>query len=142
MALPENPTVIWVAAVALVRNDGRVLMQRRRRDRAHGGLWEFPGGKIERGESPEFACQREIAEELGLWLKPAALRPVGFASAAQLRQPGLQPLVILLYSCRLWRGEPRCLDDEEIDWFAPQALAGLAMPPLDYPLAVALQLHI
>jgi 8-oxo-dGTP diphosphatase len=125
-----------VVAVALVGVDGSVLMQRRRLGRAHGGLWEFPGGKIEPGEIAEEAAVREIAEELGLAIRASSLRPVGFAS-----DPGVagkpSPL-ILLFRCDDWAGEPQCLDAEEIAWVAPQALAGLAMPPLDYPLARAL----
>jgi 8-oxo-dGTP diphosphatase len=114
-------------------------MQRRRLDRTHGGLWEFPGGKIEAGESPEAAAWREIREELGVDLDLSALQAVSFAS-----QPLAQPLprqshVILLYACRRWQGEPRCLDAEEIGWFAPERLEQLDMPPLDYPLAEALK---
>lgn len=122
--------MVWVVAVAPIATDGRVLLQRRRLDRAHGGLWEFPGGKIEPGESPEAAARREIAEELGVDLDVRDLHPVSFASDP--------PHIVLLYICREWRGEPRCLDAEEIAWFAPEALARLAMPPLDYPLAEAL----
>ena len=135
-ALPENPTATWVVSVALRRVDGAVLMQRRRLDRAHGGLWEFPGGKVEPGESAEEACVRELAEELGVEIDTAVLDVVGFASDPARR------LVILLYTAARWRGEPRCLDGEEIGWFAPGDLARLAMPPLDYPLARALCLHI
>ena len=137
--MTRNPTVILVVAVALVGRDGRVLMQRRRLGAAHGGLWEFPGGKVEPGETPEAAAAREIAEELGVELPAAALEPVGFATdPAQPPQPR-QPHLILLYACRSWQGAPRCLDGEEIGWFAPKALAGLAMPPLDYPLAQSLK---
>jgi 8-oxo-dGTP diphosphatase len=124
-----------VAAVALIDAEGRVLLQRRRADRGHGGLWEFPGGKLEPGEGPEAAAMREMAEELGVAIAPAALDPVGFASGARADGGGI---VILLYACRTWRGEPRCLDAEAIGWFEPAAVPGLAMPPLDYPLAAAL----
>ncbi len=130
--------VSWVVAVALISGDGRILMQRRRRDRAHGGLWEFPGGKIEPNEMPEAAAAREIAEELGAKLEPSALQPVGFASSGAGPPFPRQPLVILLYACRQWQGEPQCLDAEEMAWFAAEQLEHLAMPPLDYPLARAL----
>lgn len=131
--------VIWVVAVALVGADGRVLMQRRRLSRAHGGLWEFPGGKIEAGESPEAAAVREMQEELGTGLEISALQPVGFASdVAHLPAPN-PAHVILLYCCRAWLGQPACLDAEEIGWFAPDCVGQLDMPPLDYPLAQALQ---
>ena len=72
--------IIPVVAVALVGRDGRVLMQRRRESRAHGGLWEFPGGKLEAGETPVGAAAREIFEELGLMIAPSALEAVGFAA--------------------------------------------------------------
>ena len=125
-----------VVAVALLGADGRVLMQRRRAERQHGGLWEFPGGKVEPGESLTAAATREIAEELGVHLRAEALEPVGFASPAA---PDSVGPVILLYACTQWDGEPVCLDAEEIGWFASDALPALAMPPLDYPLAQALQ---
>lgn len=131
-------TVIPVVAAALVAPDGRVLMQQRRLGGAHGGLWEFPGGKVEPGESLESALLREIGEELGLRLDPACLRPVSFASDPALPPAPRAPHVILLYTCRRWSGEPECREGEAIAWFAPEDLSELAMPPLDYPLAEAL----
>lgn len=133
-------TPLLVVAVAIVDDGDRILMQRRRLGAVHGGLWEFPGGKVEPGETPETAAVREIAEELGLALDPAALEPLCFASG-QTATPGCYPgLVILLYTCRRWRGEPQCHEGEEIRWIAPEALAALDMPPLDYPLAEALRI--
>lgn len=126
------PTTVWVVAAALVDGAGRVLMQRRRQDRQHGGLWEFPGGKVEADETPGQSLCREIAEELDLVIAPGDLVPVSFASHSDL------PHVILLYTCHTWRGEPRCLDGEEIAWFAPEDILSLEMPPLDVPLARAL----
>jgi 8-oxo-dGTP diphosphatase len=130
--------MIPVVAAALVAPDGRILMQQRRADRAFGGLWEFPGGKVEARESPESALLREIREELGVALDPGALIPLTFASDPRLPPEPRQPHVILLYTCRIWTGEPRCLDAAALGWFAPQDLAELAMPPLDVPLAEAL----
>ena len=130
--------LLLVVAVALVAADGRVLMQRRRLGRAHGGLWEFPGGKIERRESAEDAAVREIAEELGLAIRASSLQPVGFASDSEAGGDGKPSPLILLFRCADWAGEPQCLDAEEITWVAQQDLAALAMPPLDYPLARAL----
>ena len=131
--LKKNPTMIPVVAVALVAQSGQVLMQQRRLGGAHGGLWEFPGGKVEPDETPADALIREIAEELGIALDSAALTPLTFAT-----DPG-QPHVILLYTCQCWSGEPQCLEGEAIGWFAPDALLQLAMPPLDSPLARAVQ---
>lgn len=132
-------TPLLVAAVALLREDGRVLMQRRRLDGEHGGLWEFPGGKVEPGETPELTASREIEEELGVQFAPAALAPLAFAAdegGASL--PGQRAIVILLYTCRRWEGEPQCRDGEELRWCLPGELPGLAMPPLDRPLAARL----
>ncbi len=135
----EFSTAVLVVVVALVSPDGRVLLQRRRAGGRHGGLWEFPGGKVEAGESPESALLREIAEELGVELAAGSLAPLPFASDPALPPAPREPHVILLYTCRQWTGEPRCLDGEEIAWVAPQDFAGLAMPPLDYPLAEAVR---
>ena len=111
--MKKIPTVVLVVAVALLNDAGQVLMQRRRRGAEHGGLWEFPGGKVEVDETLGESLCREICEELGIALNPAALEPLTFATSPD------QPHVILLYTCRDWTGEPACLDGEEIAWFAP-----------------------
>ncbi|HEX4847686.1 MAG TPA: (deoxy)nucleoside triphosphate pyrophosphohydrolase [Novosphingobium sp.] len=134
--MKKIPTVIPVVAVALIDPQGRVLMHQRRRASEHGGLWEFPGGKVETGESLAESLCREISEELGIALDPAALEPLSFAASDDL------PYVILLYTCRRWSGEPACLEGEAIGWFAPDAIAALPMPPLDVPLARALTEHL
>lgn len=130
-------TFVPVVAAALIDGSGRVLMQRRRLESAHGGLWEFPGGKLERGESPESALLREIDEELGIALDPAALEPLTFASDPTLPPEPRAPHVILLYTCRRWIGEPRAGAGEAIAWFTPADTLALDMPPLDVPLAKA-----
>lgn len=130
--MKKIPTVVLVVAVALLNDAGQVLMQRRRRGVEHGGLWEFPGGKVEVDETLGESLCREICEELGIALNPAALEPLTFATSPD------QPHVILLYTCCDWTGEPACLDGEEIAWFAPEAVLSLDMPPLDVPLVQAL----
>lgn len=130
--------MIPVVAAALIAPGPLILMQQRKVAGAFGGLWEFPGGKVEPGESPESALLREIDEELGIALDPAALQPLTFASDPALPPAPRQPHVILLYICRRWHGEPRCLDADAIAWVAPDALMALPMPPLDVPLAEAL----
>lgn len=131
--MKKNPTIVPVVAAALIAADGRVLMQQRRQGAEHGGLWEFPGGKVESGESlPESLC-RELREELGIAVEPAALEPLSFAAVTGIAY------VILLYTCRKWAGEPQCLEGEAIAWIAPDALESLPMPPLDVPLAKALK---
>ena len=132
-------TLIPVVAVALVAADRRVLLQQRRLGAMHGGLWEFPGGKVKQAESLESALVREIREELGIALDPADCAPLSFASDPALPPAPREPYVVLLYICRKWQGEPRCLDGEAIAWFDLEDLAGLAMPPLDVPLVEALR---
>lgn len=136
-----------VTAVSLVDKDEKVLMQQRHFAAVHGGLWEFPGGKVEAGETPEVAATRELKEELALRILPEALEPVGFASghtaAPSHGDPGDQrPLVILLYACRSWQGTPQVQEAEAVAWYDPEKIADLAMPPLDYPLAEALNRHL
>ena len=130
--MKKIPTMIPVVAVALLAADGRVLMQQRRLASEHGGLWEFPGGKVEADETPDVALVRELEEELGIAVDPAALAPLSFAAL-----PG-EPVLLLLYTCRKWAGTPVCLDGEAIGWFTLNEIAALPMPPLDVPLALAL----
>ena len=134
----EISTLILVSAVAMLDQTGRTLLQKRRSGSMHGGLWEFPGGKLEAGESLESALLREIQEELGISLDETQLEPVTFSSGLSSTKSGYQPIVIFLYMCRAWSGEPQCLDAEEIAWFEPSRIASLDMPPLDYPLAAGL----
>ena len=131
--MKRNPTSIEVVAGALVDHAGRILLQQRHADRQHGGLWEFPGGKVESGESAVAALRRELNEELGIEL--AADVPQRLSAAAD----PTGAIVITLYTCLEWAGEPRCLDAQALGWFKPQEMPGLAMPPLDRPLAAALQ---
>jgi len=131
--LKKNPTMTEVVAAALIDGCGRVLMQRRAAGRAHEGLWEFPGGKLEPAETREAALLREIREELALELTEAALVPL---ASAKDHAAGI---VIWLYTCREWLGEPECLDAEVLGWFAADQLESLAMPPLDVPLARAVK---
>jgi 8-oxo-dGTP diphosphatase len=127
--LQKFPTLLVVAA-ALADGNGRVLLQQRPAGRAMAGLWEFPGGKVEEGERPETALAREIEEELGIVLDESALVPACFASAPL----GERHLVLLLYVCRAWQGEPRPLHATALKWARPGEMRGLAMPPADEPL--------
>ena len=127
------PTALQVVAVALIDDAGRVLMQRRPAHKQHGGLWEFPGGKVEGGETLTFALVREIAEELALELDESALAYLDRAA------DGEGGVVITLYTCREWRGDPVCLDAETIAWVTACDLLQLEMPPLDVPLARAVK---
>lgn len=130
-ASPESsaPLLIVVAA-ALIDREGRVLLQERSAGRSMAGLWEFPGGKIEPGESPEAALIRELHEELGIDVAAACLAPAVFASdRLESRR-----LLLLLYVCRKWHGVPRPLDAAGLRWARPVDMHALAMPPADRPL--------
>ncbi|HEU0135168.1 MAG TPA: NUDIX domain-containing protein [Allosphingosinicella sp.] len=127
--MQKIPTLIVVAA-ALVDGERRVLLQRRAEGRAMAGLWEFPGGKVEAGERPEEALARELEEELGIAVAVEALTPAAFASADN----DGRPMLLLLYSCRQWLGEPRALDADALQWVRPLEMARLPMPPADEPL--------
>ena len=125
----------WIAVVAgaLRRADGRWLMHRRPADKHHGGLWEFPGGKVELHEMPKEALVRELQEELGIICLPGALVPAGFAASDNVSE---QPaIVILLYTIAVWQGTPAALEGGAVGWFTPEEVAGLAKPPLDHELA-------
>ncbi|SFP62045.1 (deoxy)nucleoside triphosphate pyrophosphohydrolase [Sphingomonas rubra] len=129
-----SPPLLIVVAGALVRDDGRVLLQRRGAGKEHAGLWEFPGGKVEPGETPEAALARELAEELGIAPSGPAPVPLSFAS----EPAGSRHLLLLLFVVTRWRGEPRALDAAEIAWVEPERLGDRLMPPADRPLAAAL----
>jgi len=119
-----------VVAVALVDQDGRLLVQQRPEGKSMAGLWEFPGGKIEPGETPEAALVRELREELAIDVEAACLAPACFASDAL----GEGHLLLLLYVCRKWQGTPQPIHASALRWVRPVELHGLAMPPADKPL--------
>ncbi len=123
-----------VVAAALTAADRRVLVQRRPAGKAHAGLWEFPGGKVEPGETPEAALARELEEELGIAIDPASTVPRGFASGVA----GGRSLLLLLYRVTRWHGEPRPFAADMLRWHPPIELATLSMPPADRPLAATL----
>jgi 8-oxo-dGTP diphosphatase len=130
----KSPTLLVVAG-ALVDAAGRVLLQQRAPGRQMAGLWEFPGGKVEPGERPEAALVRELKEELGIDVDAASLVPAAFASAPL----GERHLVLLLYLCRGWRGEPRALDANALKWLRPNEMVPAEMPPADAPLIPLLE---
>ncbi len=134
--MQKNPSVLLVVAASLFDNAGRILMQLRHHDSAHGGLWEFPGGKVEAGETIVSALVRELEEELGIVVEPGDLQPLSFACGED--ESAQRSIVILLYTCRKWQGEPQCRVASRLQWFQPDQLAALPMPPLDISLAKAI----
>ena len=124
------PTWQCVVAGLLQRADGLVLMHRRPLHKDHGGLWEFPGGKVEADEIPRKALLRELAEELAISVDEDDLRPAAFAEERE--QGGRKGIVILLYSVGAWSGDPVAQEEgAEVGWFLPDDLSRLARPPLD-----------
>jgi 8-oxo-dGTP diphosphatase len=127
--------LVLVAAAALIDRDGRVLVAKRPEGKSMAGLWEFPGGKVGEGESPEQALVRELAEELAIEACETCLYPLSFASHAYEDFHLLMPL----YALRQWEGIPRPQEGQDIRWVFPNGLAALAMPPADAPLVQALR---
>jgi 8-oxo-dGTP diphosphatase len=124
-----------VVAAALIDEEGRVLVQQRPPGRQLTGLWEFPGGKIEPGETPEAALSRELMEELGIVVAAQDLAPLAFASVAD----GERHLLLLLYRCRRWAGEPAALDAVALRWASAAELRTLPMPPADSPFIAVIE---
>jgi 8-oxo-dGTP diphosphatase len=126
----DEVPIVLVAAVALIDADGRVLLARRPPGKPMAGLWEFPGGKVADGETPEAALIRELGEELGIDVAESCLAPLTFASHRYADFHLLMPLFV----CRVWRGEVRPLEGQEIAWVRPMRLRDYPMPPADKPL--------
>ena len=126
---------VLVVAAALIDVDGRVLLSQRPEGKAMAGLWEFPGGKIETGETPEAALIRELNEELGIDTKESCLAPLTFAS----HNYDDFHLILMLYACRRWWGTPTPKENNPIEWVHPPRLGEHPMPPADKPLVAMLQ---
>ena len=133
--MEKSPTILFVVAVALTNDSGQILLQKRPDGALMGGLWEFPGGKVDSGESPEIALIRELEEELGITVSVHDLAPETFASAPL----GDRNLVLLLYRCNRWAGAPTPIYASDIQWLLPEDMDALPMPPADYPLVRKLQ---
>jgi 8-oxo-dGTP diphosphatase len=134
MSVTPKPTLL-VAAAALVDVDGRVLICRRPAGKQLAGLWEFPGGKVEPGETPEACLIRELREELGIEVAEACLAPFVFASHGYEAFHLLMPL----YLCRRWKGVVQALEHEALAWVKPSAMSDYPMPPADAPLVAWLR---
>ncbi len=135
IAANRAPPLVLVAAVVLVDADGRVLLAQRPEGKAMAGLWEFPGGKVDPGETPEAALIRELAEELGIDVTASCLAPFTFASHTYADFHLLMPL----YVCRKWSGIPSAREGQRLRWVRPARLADYPMPPADKPLIAMLR---
>lgn len=131
---PSGLPIVIVSAACIVgdrvNEAGRILLAKRPEGKPMAGLWEFPGGKVNTGESPEFALCRELDEELGIDARECCLYPIAFASHAYEDFHLLMPV----YVCRMWNGVPQSREGQELGWFNPKELYDLEMPEADIPL--------
>lgn len=127
--------VVLVSAVALIDRDGRLLLAQRPEGKAMAGLWEFPGGKVEPGETPETALIRELSEELGIDTWQSCLAPLSFASHSY---PEFH-LLMLLFACRKWSGIAQPREAQALKWARAQDLHRYPMPDADLPLIPVLR---
>ncbi len=127
--------VVLVSAVALIDRDGRVLLAQRPEGKSMAGLWEFPGGKVEQGETPEAALIRELNEELGIDTWASCLAPLTFSSHAYEDFHLLMPV----FACRKWEGIPKPCEGQKLAWVTVNALRDYEMPPADKPLIPVLR---
>ena len=129
------PPTVLVSAVVLVDADGRVLLAQRPDGKSMAGMWEFPGGKVEPGETPEAALIRELNEELDIDTAESCLAPLSFASHAY----NDFHLLMLVYVCRKWKGTPRAMEGGALTWVRAARLRDYEMPPADLPLIAVIQ---
>lgn len=130
--MEKESTVTLVVAAAMFDGRERLLLQQRPARKRHGGMWEFPGGKVELDENPCISLVREVEEELGVRFDAELLTPAGFAEEAPAE--GHPAIVMLLYIARAWQGEIRALESQQWGWFTPEEAATLDLPPMDRAL--------
>ena len=135
---PKGLPVLLVVAAALVDSEGRVLIAQRPEGKSLAGLWQFPGGKVEAGETPEFTLMRELYEELGIETRECCFSPIGFASHSYEKFHLLMPLFV----CRVWDGEVKALEHQALAWLKPQDMLAYPMPPADIPLVHQIRDHL
>jgi 8-oxo-dGTP diphosphatase len=139
VAAPPKPVaqkpILLVVACALVDSDGRILLAQRPEGKSMSGLWEFPGGKLDEGETPEAALIRELREELSIEIRESCLSPLFFASHSYAKFHLLMPL----YICRKWQGRVASAEGQALAWVRPEKLADYPMPPADVPLVALLR---
>lgn len=132
---PSGLPIILVAAVCLTNAENEILLAQRPEGKSMAGLWEFPGGKVKKGESPEFALTRELHEELNIETRECCFAPIAFASHRYDDFHLLMPV----YVCRMWDGNPQPMEGQELAWVNPLDLPSYDMPPADIPLIYQIQ---
>ena len=137
---PDMPQkkIIHVVAAAIIDRKKNILVAQRPQGKSMAGMWEFPGGKVEAGEIPEYALMRELREELGIETRPCGMWPIGFASH---NYPDFH-LVMPLFAIRVWRGDPEPKEGQSLKWVTVQELYQLDMPDADKPLISQLEAQI
>ncbi|MEM7290397.1 MAG: (deoxy)nucleoside triphosphate pyrophosphohydrolase [Pseudomonadota bacterium] len=132
--MSDTKPLLLVSACALIDADNRILLAQRPEGKSMAGLWEFPGGKVEEGETPEDTLIRELSEELGIRTWESCLAPLSFASHAYEKFHLLMPLFI----CRKWEGIPKPRENQQLKWVRANQLRDYPLPPADDPLVPAL----
>lgn len=134
---PEQPNlpIVLVAAAALINDKNEILLAQRPEGKSMAGLWEFPGGKVEEGETPEFALMRELEEELGIESRPTCYHPIAFASHSYEDFHLLMPL----FALRMWSGEITAKEHKALEWVHPLKMPNYPMPAADIPLIATLR---
>lgn len=139
-AAPKIEKFLHVAAAALIDTDNRILVTQRPAGKWMEGYWEFPGGKIEKGELPEFALMRELREELGIETRPSCFTPVSFVS--HIYEENNTHVFMPLYACRIWDGVPKGQENQDLKWVKLMELYQINLIPADGPLIPALERFI
>ena len=135
MLITDHKDLRIVVSIALINNDNEVLLSKRPENKHLAGFWEFPGGKVETGEVPKIALIREIKEELDININNKCIAPLSFS---EFDYKEFQ-LLLLLYVCRKWEGEPKSMENNEIIWIKPNMLRKYKMPPADDALIYCIQ---
>ena len=135
MLITDHKNLKIVVSIALINHANEILLSKRPENKHLSGFWEFPGGKVETGEMPEFALIREIKEELNIDINDKCIAPLSFS---EFDYEEFQ-LLLLLYVCRRWEGEPKSMENNELRWVKPNMLRKYKMPPADDSLIYCVQ---
>ena len=135
MQITDHKNLVIVASIALIDANDQILIAKRPNKKHLSGFWEFPGGKVEKGESPEYALIREVKEELNIDINNKCIAPLTFSEFDYKKFH----LLLLLYVCRRWEGEPMSMEKNEIKWVKVNTLRQYKMPPADDSLIYSLQ---